>query len=488
MKQILSVVLAASLTVWAFAYQPVGKIALENMEYSRQGDKFNLQLDYVLDSLHLSNNQQILVTPVFEGGQGQEEAFSTVLINGRNMQYAYERGSISLPLAERYDVAAVERRNNGTRQKIAYSSQIPFCDWMYTSGARISFLYDTCGCGKFSGQAIVRIPVDLNPVNNMRPAWLTPKVTELPVSNYNGEARVRFEVNDTVLHDKPYICRNGQLIDNKDQLKVIDDSITYATSDPNVEISHVAIMGYASPESPYTHNDYLATNRSRALARYISEHYTLPQKICTYGAVPENWEDFRTQVVEAKDITEQQRTDLLELIDRPAFGPSDYDAKEKELKTSPKFAKLYSSKILPEWFPRLRATKFSISTRLKPLSDEKLAEVILTSPEKMTLNQMYRVARLYDEESPEFRRTIEIALSHFPDDPEANTLGAILAIQSGDYKQAGELLKKAGDNPQAENARGIVATKKGNFKEAAEHFDKAGKLPEAQYNKALLGL
>lgn len=488
MKKILSAVLAAALSVSVFGAAPVGKIMMENMEYYRQGDNFNLDLTYILDSLRLGRNHQILVTPVVEGADGQKESFPTVLINGRNMHYAYERGTVRRELSERYDILSEVRRLNGQAQKVDYTARIPFRDWMYSTETNITFLYDTCGCGRFTGQDFVKVPVDLNPVKDMIPAWFVPEVTPLPIVIHEGEARVQFEVDKTVLHPEPYVCRNGQRIDNRQQLAVIDDSIRYATSDPNVEISNIQITGYASPESPYTHNDYLATNRSRALAEYIGERHNLPSEVCTFGAVPENWVEFRQQVLDAKDITEQQRADLLELIDRPAYGPADYDAKERELRTAPRFAKLYRTKILPEWFPRLRATKFAISTRLKPLPDEKLAEVILHNPEQMTLNQMYRVARLYDEESPEFRRTIEIALQHFPNDPEANTLGAILAIQSGDYDRAEQLLKKAGDLPEANNARGIVATKRGDFKSAAEHFDAAGNLPEAKRNKALLGL
>lgn len=488
MKRTLSAVLAASLSVSAFAAAPAGKIAMENMEFYRHGDDFNLQLNYVLDSLRLGANRQILVTPVVEGGEGQAAAFPTVLINGRNMHYAYERGTVRRQLQEHYDIVAEVRRQNGKPQDLAYSAQIPFREWMYADDATITFRYDTCGCGRFSGQDITRVPLELNPVNKMIPAWITPEVTELPVLIHEGKARVQFEVDKTELHPEPYVCRNGQRIDNREQLSIIEDSIRYATTDPNVEIARIEITGYASPESPYTHNDFLATNRSRALAEYIADRFQLSPEVAVYGAVPENWGEFRQQVLDAKDITEKQRADLLELIDRPAYGPADYDAKERELRTDPKFAQLYRTTILPKWFPMLRATKFAISTRLKPLPDEKLAEVILKNPEQMSLNQMYRVARLYDEESPEFRRTIEIALRHFPDSPEANTLGAIFAIQSGDFDRAAALLERAGDSPEANNARGIVATKRGDFKAAASFFDAAGKLPQAKRNKALLGL
>ena len=197
-----------------------------------------------------------------------------------------------------------------------------------------------------------------------------------------------------------------------------------------------------------THNDFLATNRSKALAEYLGKLYKLPEGSASYGAVPENWEEFRQQVVAAKDITGRQRADLLELIDRPAYGPSDYDAKEQTLKTDPRFAALYRAKILPEWFPMLRTTKFAINTILRPQPDEKLAEIIKTKPQLLSLNQMFRVARLYPEGSDEFNDVIATALKYYPDDPVANLNSAVVAMREGKYAAAAALLAKAGDRPR----------------------------------------
>ena len=312
-------------------------------------------------------------------------------------------------------------------------------------------------------------------------------MTQSPITKHEGRARVQFEVDRTELHTTPYRTRRGnQLIDNREQLKIIDDSVRYALSDPNVEIASIEITGYASPESPYTHNEFLATNRSRALAEYLREFYKLPVGATRYSSVPENWEEFRQQVVSSKEITERERADLLELIDRPAYGPSDYDAKEQVLKTDPRFAALYRAKILPEWFPMLRATKFAINTILRPQPDEKLAEIIKTKPQLLSLNQMFRVARLYPEGSDEFDDVIATALKYYPDDPVANLNSAVVAMREGKYAAAAALLAKAGDSPEAENARGVLAAHNNDFDAAQRHFDAAGNLPEAVKNKALL--
>ena len=487
MKRVHKILLMALMPLAASAAKDEGRLASDNLEYHRAGRNFYLSVDLVLDSLKLGTNRQIFVTPVVIGPDSQTVDLPTVLINGHNMHYAYERGTLPRDLFANYTITREGKRFNGTQQTSAYTESTPLQQWMYSPGTAVYLSYDTCGCGRPAGQALgPRIPVELNPAPKMRPAYITPQVTELPVAIHEGEARVQFEVDRTELHPEPYKCRNGQRIDNREQLAIIEDSIRYATSDPNVEIARIDICGYASPESPYTHNDYLATNRSRALAEYIGERFSLPADRCTYSSVPENWVEFRQQVLDATDITEQQRADLLELIDAPAYGPADYDAKEKTLKTDRRFAQLYRTKILPEWFPRLRATKFAIRTRLKPMSDERLAEIILTTPELMSLNQMFRVARLYPEGSAEFNRTIETALKHYPNDPVANLNAAVAAIAAGDFDRATELLAKAGDSPEAENARGILAAHRADFDTARKHFEAAGSLPEALKNRALL--
>lgn len=458
------------------------------------GKDLQVSAELSLDSLLLKGNEQIFLTPVVTGEEGEEEILPTVLLTGRNMHYAYERGTMRglKEFRKKYNIIREMQRENGKPQVLKYFAAVPMQPWMRNHRLTVRFLYDNCGCGVSTGTSLGQ-PVDtiLNPASNMHVAYITPKVTELPISIHEGKARVQFEVDRTELHDTPYQCRNGQRIDNRQQLKMIYDSIEYALTDPNVEIARIEIIGYASPESPYEHNKELATGRSRALAEYIGNYvgrkYQIPSNVAEFDAVPENWVEFREQVVKSRELTDLQRADLLTLIDRPAFSPADYDAKEQELKTSPRFKELYAKKILPEWFPHLRATKFRISTRLKPMDDDRLAEIITVSPEKMSLNQMMRVARLYPEGSEDFDRVIETALRYYPDSEEANLNAAATALRRADYNKAEELLKKAGDSPEAVNARAMVVANKGNLEEARRMLEAIKTLPEAQKNILLLG-
>ena len=475
--------LAAALFAAAVLPASAG-IGTANINHGRVSGKFAFSCDLVLDSLRLGSDKQIYVTPIIENGDSAI-VMPTVLINGRNMHYGYLRGT--MPASKKYGSIAEEVwRTNGKAQSVPYSAITPFRRWMLRKNTRIRIVEDSCGCGVWAATKQRIIPTDLNPVLYL--ALITPPVTESPVIPHEGRARVQFEVDKTVLHDTVYYTkRSRHRIDNREQLKMIDDTVRYALTDPNVEISSVSVKGYASPESPYLHNQDLATGRSRALAEYLAERYKLPKEAAHYDAVPENWEEFREQVLAAKDITEQQRADLLELIDRPVYGPTDYDKKEAELKTSPKFKKLYFGKILPDWFPHLRATKFVINTRLKPLPDKELAKVIKKHPEQLSLNQMFRVARLYPEGSPEFNRTINIALKYYPKDRIANLNAAVAAFKRGDKKLAERLAKRSGSSPEAENLRGVIAADQGDYDAAREHFLAAGKLPEAVKNLQLIG-
>lgn len=440
-----------------------------------------VDIDFVLDSIRLKADRQMYLSPMVEDSKGNREFLPALLVNGRNMHIAYERKTIKKGGPNGYDVMKEVRRLNGKPQSVEYSASLALQNWMRVPGARVALLKDTCGCGRELGNDIIPL-FPLNLIPDMTLSYITPEVKPQPIAIHEGRARVQFEVDKTVLHDQPYTCRNGQKIDNREQLQVIIDSIDYAISDPNVEIASIKIVGYASPESPYLHNQELSTGRSRALAEYLAKRYNLPREQCEYDAVAENWKEFRDIVETSDEITEQQRKDLLELIDRPVYGPSDYDAKERELKTSKKFAQLYRSLILPKWFPQLRATTFAINTRLKPLEDEKLAEIIETTPELMSLNQMMRVARLYEEGSDEFNHVIDIALKYYPDDETANLNAAVAHLNTGDLDAAERMLRKSGDSAEAENARGVLAVKKGDFETAREHFKKAGNLPEAKRN------
>ena len=438
----------------AMAAEPV---EIRNQQASRVEGHVRLSADVVLDSVKLSGSGQFFLTPVVEDERGNSLKLPSLLVNGKAMQIAWERKSFGRSFRDSRNVLEAVRRNNGKPQTVSYITDTEYSAWMWRPDTRVRWVVDNCGCGDLrDSEALLSLPLDLNPLSRIGVAYKTPAVTELPVSIHNGEAAVNFEVNRTELHAGPYRTANGRMIDNSGALKTIDDSLRYALKDKNVELAGISICGYASPEGRYIDNERLATDRSRALAEYVASRHNLPEGVARYDAVAEDWAGFRKIVESAPELNAQHRAELLALIDRPAYGPSDYDAKERELRADARFAALFRDLILPEWFPRLRTTRFEITTRLRPLSDEELAKVIETTPEKMSLNQMFRVARLYPESSDEFYRVMETAARYYPDDPTANINLAAARISRGNYEGAAECLRKAGDTPEAAHNRALL--------------------------------
>lgn len=445
-------------------------------------------------ALKMKSNRQLFVTPYIESADGKHTAmFPSVVLSGRNMHYVYLRSGVTKATGKTKYTIAQEILANNKAKAYNYNESVPLEMWMMQDDVTVRVNIDTCGCGRNIGNdAGNPVLANLNPLSRMMVTPYPTPVAEVPkITYHHGKARVEFEVDKFELHEEVYsyihkITKRKHIIDNRAELKVIEDSIRYALSDPNVEIDKIELCGYASPESPYLHNDYLATNRSRALAEYIAKRYNLPQDRCTYGAVPENWAGFREQTLAATTITEQQRQELLELIDRPVFGPMDYDEKEKELITGKKYATLYKEQIHPDWFPKLRYTDFVIQTRLKPLTTAQLHEVLAKNPELLSLNQIYTVAADSKHGSEEFQRAMAAALKYYGDDPTANCNAAALAVENKQYEKAAEYLKKAGDSDEANVLRGIVEVSRLNYDKALEYFNMAKNSPEAKRNIQLL--
>lgn len=458
-------------------------------------DKFLVvTADFVLDSLDLKSNKQVLITPIVESeapgaedenrDNAERKILPSVLVNGRNMHITYERGLLAnFPALRGHEIWKELRRYNGTQQKVEYMAKVPLEPWMKEKGTRLSLRYDPCGCGVAAAPEIYEVPI-LNPTPPeellTRDMVAIPEINVPEVQIHAGKARIQFEVDRTALHVVPYTCRNGQIIDNREELQIIDDSVRYALSDPNVELVGIDICGYASPESPYLHNVELADGRSKILAEYLADRYNVPRDKATYSSVPENWGEFREMVVASPEITERERQLLLDLIDAPANTPEEYDRKETILKTDPRYSALYKRLILPVWFPILRATTFVLKTQLKEMDDAHLAEVFKSTPGKMSLQQLCRVASLYPADSDEFNDVVLTALAKYPNDQIAIVNAAIGAMARGEYDRARSILKDAEQTPEVYNLKGLMAESERDYEGAARYYELAGDKEKAE--------
>ena len=77
------------------------------------------------------------------------------------------------------------------------------------------------------------------------------------------------------------------------------------------------------------------------------------------------------------------------------------------------------------------------------------ARLIYTNPKLLSLQEMYRVAAMYQPGTKEYKEVYEIAANTYPEDVTANVNAASANIISGDFKKAASYMDKVKDDSRA---------------------------------------
>ncbi len=438
-----------------------GKILIENKKVEKADNSFVVDMDLNMDSLKLPADTRFVFTPIVKGG-GNEKAMPQIVVNGRRQDISYKRKGSKQFGAD----ATVVRRKNNTGQTVHYSAVLPYEEWMKNADVIIS--EDLCGCGNVKDNSNIIISRLRTPCM----AYLRPAAEARKERHVEGSAYIEFPVNKTVLY--PDYRQNPRELDK------IVSTINKVKEDKNLTITSVSIHGYASPESPYKHNAYLAENRAVTLKDHVRKLVNLDDKLFIVESTPEDWDKLRTFVAESNL---DNKDAILALIDDKELDP---DAKEWRIKL--KYPDDYAV-MLSSWYPALRHSDYVVRYSVRPFSVDEAKEILKTRPQQLSLEEMYLVAQTYEPGSEEFNDVFDIAVKMYPDDPTANLNAACAEIEKGDYAEAGRHLAKAGDTPYAAHARGVIAMKQGNDADAAAYFRKAaaGGVKEAQRNLELMG-
>ncbi len=441
-------------------------IRIENKTAALSPNNLTVSMDIILDNLRMKGKNRIILTPMVKGEDNKQVAMNQVVINGRRQDIEYQRR-----LKKDYDENSIEiRRKNGTEQSVHYTDVVPSEPWM--RDCDIVMNEDLCGCGKLEENHEDLIwPIRTPMVVYMRPD-AKPKTYEL-----KGSAYIDFPVDKIELY--PDYHRNPA------ELQKIVGTIEKVSEDKNITINNIDICGFASPESPYAHNDYLASNRAKTLKDYVrqlscqreqslafcreqpkvseGQPDALDDDLFTSSYVPENWEGLRKFV---EGSTVEHRTQILELID------TDMDPDRKEARIKQLYPAEYAY-MLSEYYPWLRRSDYTITYTVRPFSVDEAREIFHTNPGQLSMEEMYLVAQTCEPESEEFHEIFETAVHLFPDDPTANLNAACMEIERGDYEAAERHLEKAGDTPYVWNARGVMAYHRGDVEAAEELYRRA---------------
>lgn len=441
------------------------RVKVTNYQVGSVGDQTVVTLDFVLDSLLVPSNRYRAFTPIIKTKDGTlQQRLKTLLVTGRTQEIIFEREGIDPLYADNY---VKVRRQKGEPQTFKYSDAVESQPWH--KGADVYVECDLCGCADRlkSEQAYITslLPPD--------PYELVQYVSEVPATakksySLHGSAYITFVVDKWEM--KP------DYMDNRREIRKITDTLDVMVADPNVFVREIKIHGWASPESPYEHNNMLATNRAKSLTEYVKSLYNLPDHVFAKAeATPENWIGLRKAVEDMDEQTLPHRQQILATIDKVLADldrgvTNQADRDEHAIRS--KYPEEYRY-LLKNVYPGLRRSDYEISFDYRDFTLEQAKEIYKTKPQQLSLRELWDVANTYEQYSPEYNQVIQTAVNIYPDAPEALINLANVAMHQKDLLKAESLLQRAGDSAEAEHARGILAILQGKYADAEALLRKA---------------
>ncbi len=453
MKKLYTLIYMLGCTSFLYAQNPEeGTFLVKEKNAERVGADLVITLKADISSMEVSRNQSLVCTPLVESGDSVR-ALTPIVINGKVRHILYER-------MERDGKEELEiRRYNDTEQQVDYLARTPYADWM--EKADVTLVMDDCGCG---WEALSQNRNKLFALNFAEPVVIAPMLVyvapapeEVKARHLDGSAYLDFPVNQITIYPD---YRNNSV-----ELRKIQQTVEAVKNDPYATITSLSIKGYASPEGTYKGNAYLAENRAKALLNYVKEHYDLSGVELSVDFEPEDWEGLEA-AVEKGNLPDKE--ELLAII--RADEPADWDAREWKLKalnggTSYKI-------LLRDVYPALRHSDYRVNYNIRNFSVDEAKQIIQSDPSKLSLNEMFLVAKTYETGSEPFNEVFEVAVRMYPDDPVSNLNAAISAVNTRQLDKAKRYLAKANDCPEKQLAEASILMLEGKLAEAKALLEK----------------
>ena len=348
-------------------------------------------------------------------------------------------------------------------ETVDYSQTVTYADWM--DGSQLYLRRCDYGCCR------TLISEQMDPLMGWRELKYVPQFHYVrPVAETDktreliGKAYIDFPVNRTELY--PDYRKNPV------ELAKIIATIDSVRNDKDVTVRRITIKGWASPESPWANNTRLAKGRTATLKQYVQNLYHFPEGFIETDYYPEDWFGLR-EFVETSGL--EHKKEILALIDDNTIEP---DPKEALIKS--RYPEEYRF-LLQTVYPGLRHSDYTIEYTIRQFTDlNEIREVMVTAPQKLSLNEMFLLAQSLEPGSQEYNEVFETAVRMYPNDEVANLNAANSAMQRGDYANAEKYLTKAGSSDEVTYAKGVLAAQQGDYATAVQHFSQIeSKMTEA---------
>ncbi len=448
MKKLILVILLASFSYSHSFSKEKNKITVEIQNFSLEKDSNFLALEFSFPTsfLKLKRNEELVLTPYLKLGADSLE-LKSISIVGRKRYFSFLRNSLKEDATKKDKITY---KKSFLPLKVEYKEKVPYSSKM--SSANLLLKETLYGCCE---ERLRDTTLLLKSLFEPELLYIKPKVEKKERSLF-GNAYVNFPI------DKVEIIR--EFSSNKEELLKITNLIDSIKNDKDIRIKNISLKGYASPESPYSHNEELSKGRVNSLKNYIKDFYNLNDSLITIEYEAEDWEGVREFI---KTSSIENKKEILKLID----SNKDPDKREELLKTT--FKKEYEF-LLENCYPTLRRTEYRINYLIKEYSDiDEILKVYKESPQKLSLNELYRLSIEYSPGSKEINSIFLKAAELYPLDEVANLNAANVAIKNRDFEAAKKYLLNLSPSPQAEYTRGVLDFYLMDYKASKEHLQKA---------------
>ncbi len=445
MKKLILLLLLISFSYLVSFSKEKNRVLIQDFSLERDSDCLAIEFSFPTSSLKLKRNKELVITPYLKL-EDDSIVFKPLSIVGRKRYFFLLRNSLKeSDINEGY----IYLKNTHLPLEIEYKDKLTITSHL---GKANFLLKETLyGCCEVVSDTTLLIKSLFEP----ELIYITPTI-EKKERVLEGKAFVNFPVDKVEIEN--------EFSSNKEELFKITSLIDSIKNDKDKGIKSIFLKGYASPESPYLHNSELSRGRVNALKSYIKDYYNLNDSLITIDYEPEDWDGLREFILTSNL---EKKQEILKLID----SNIDPDKREEILKAT--YKKEYKF-LLDSCYPTLRRTEYKINYIIKEYEDlDEILKVYNESPQKLSLNELYRLSMGFSPGSKEFNSIFLNAAKLYPNDEVALLNAANVAIQNKDFKAAEGYLLNLSPTPKVEYTRGVLEFYLKDYKASKEHLQKA---------------
>ncbi len=475
-KYILILVAIASLHSAAMAQKQVGaEVNVQKFEYDADSVTLNINFDF--KELKVGANESVVFAPTIFKGDNRA-TLPTLVVRRRGGKQSYKRATTldnqqSLETyAEWYGEPYEIIDNFGSKKQTStsYSVTVPYEKWMV--GSQLYVDCSTCGCCLQEDNGMI-VPDDntlLIDIPTVAPYAISPKVELIKPEKVAIKRRdvayssaLIFRVNSTEI--------DPNLENNSYELAEIDEMMQSVISDSDYTITKVNITGFASPEGSYESNMKLSKGRATALERLMERKYeSISKELYSVEFGGENW-DKLYEIVEQSDM--DLRDEVLDIIKNSSIE----EGRERKLMSLDGGATY--KYLLRNIFPATRLVVVNVEYNVDAYDLDRIAELIDTKPQNLSLEEIYRLSETFDMDDAEFEKIFLTAVNIYPDDEVAQNNALVTEIRRGNVEQVVDVAARADHNtssPELANSLGVYYMIEGDYTMAESMLTRAVEL------------